>query len=119
MKAHIEKPIFFGNTKIYLSEEVGSDFFAFELDAENPPFIKRTKLEDYAVCPAFIELPVKFADDFLKALLDALSDKNIKTENENLLMGKFTATEKHLEDMRKIVFKDYKKWNTRKSIFNF
>ena len=109
MKAHIENAIYGGTTKIYLSEEIGSDFFAFELDSENPPFIKRTKLEDYAVCPAFIELPQRFGNDFLKALLDALSDKNIKTENENLLMGKFVATEKHLEDMRKIVFKDYKK----------
>ena len=33
------------------------------------------------------------------------------TEEKNNLKGKFEATQKHLSDMRRIVFKDYEKIN--------
>lgn len=48
-----------------------------------------------------LELPHDLGDEFFKAVLNYMSDKGIKTENENLLQGKLSATEKHLEDLRK------------------
>jgi DUF1009 family protein len=48
-----------------------------------------------------LEMSDRMADDFIKAIVDYASQKGVKTENENLLMGKLSATEKHLEDMRK------------------
>jgi hypothetical protein len=49
-----------------------------------------------------LQFPMMDRNEILKSLLDALSNRNIKTENENLLQGKLIATEKHLEDMREI-----------------
>lgn len=40
----------------------------------------------------------------LQGLADALAEKGIKPQ-EGFLEGKIEATEKHLEDMRKLVFK--------------
>lgn len=47
-----------------------------------------------------LEMNSSFAKDFLKAVSDYNSRIGIKTENENLLQGKLSATEKHLEDLR-------------------
>lgn len=46
-----------------------------------------------------LKIPIIYRD-FLPALLDALSNRNLKTENENLLQGKLDATKLHLDDMR-------------------
>lgn len=46
--------------------------------------------------------------EFLKALTDAISEKGIKPESDSKLEGKLIATEKHLEDMRTLVFKKTK-----------
>jgi len=47
-----------------------------------------------------LEMNRHFAKDFLKAVGDYNSSVGIKNENENLLQGKLSATEKHLEDLR-------------------
>ena len=47
-----------------------------------------------------LEMNSSFARDFLKAVSDYNSNTGIKTENETLLQGKLSATEKHLEDLR-------------------
>lgn len=47
-----------------------------------------------------LEMNRHFANDFLKAVGDYNSRVGIKNENENLLQGKLSATEKHLEDLR-------------------
>lgn len=47
-----------------------------------------------------LEMNRGFANEFIKAVSDFASNKGIKTENENLLQGKLSATEKHLEDLR-------------------
>jgi len=45
------------------------------------------------------------SDDMLKALIDAIH-KNFKPSEGKFTEGKLEATEKHLEDMRKLVFND-------------
>jgi hypothetical protein len=47
-----------------------------------------------------LEMNRHFAKKFLKAVGDYNSKIGIKNENENLLQGKLSATEKHLEDLR-------------------
>lgn len=47
-----------------------------------------------------LEMNRDFAREFIKSVCDYASNKGIKTENENLLQGKLSATEKHLEDLR-------------------
>lgn len=59
------------------------------LNAEVVPIIPLLKMHD------------GFVDEFLKAVTDYTSNMGVKTENENLLIGKLKATEKHLEDLRK------------------
>lgn len=50
----------------------------------------------------FLVLPIRMADELIKAFTDLGSEMNIKTENENLLKGKLEATQLHLEDMREL-----------------
>lgn len=47
--------------------------------------------------------------NFLKGLANALDKKGIKPESDSFTQGKLIATEKHLEDMRKIVFDEINK----------
>ena len=44
------------------------------------------------------------APKFLKALVEALDKEGVKTENDYKLQGILEATQKHLEDMRRLVF---------------
>lgn len=44
--------------------------------------------------------------DQLQAFAEALASKGIKTNKDSIAEGKLTATEKHLNDMRRLVFKN-------------
>lgn len=46
------------------------------------------------------------ANEFLKAMADCAASWGIKTDPDLKREGKLEAVEKHLEDMRKLVFKD-------------
>ena len=48
----------------------------------------------------FLELPLHFAQFLFDGISNYNSQNGNKTENENYLMGKLCATEKHLEDLR-------------------
>jgi hypothetical protein len=112
MKIYIDKPFLGGLVKIFVLEEKGRERYAITLD-RTTKLLTQKKIEDGSAEEAetFIELPVGFFNDFVKAITDYASNNNIKTESETLLQGKLGATERHLEDMRKIVFKDYDKPN--------
>lgn len=56
-----------------------------------------------------LRMPIPLSDEFIKLVVDYASEKQIKTVNENLLQGKLTATEKHLEDMRAVFSKAFDK----------
>lgn len=56
---------------------------------------------------AIKEEELYFADmsqDQLQAFAEALANKGIKTTQDSIAQGKLQATEKHLEDMRMLVF---------------
>ena len=49
--------------------------------------------------------------EMLPALMKALSDYGVKRPDESFVEGKLSATEKHLEDMRSLIFKNKKDGN--------
>lgn len=51
---------------------------------------------------------LRVSPEILKLLANALNKMNIKPEEESKTMGLYEASQKHLEDMRRIVFKEYK-----------
>ena len=53
-----------------------------------------------------LKIPHHFTDSFLISLCKELDGKGIKTENHHKLEGILESTKYHLEDMRKLVFKD-------------
>jgi hypothetical protein len=104
IQVRIQKPTFLneGDTiKIYIIDEEGrkrteitqdkdSKFLhARELDPNQP-----NKIEP------FLELPEKFFNEIAKSIVEYANVNDIKTDNESVLQGKLTATEKHLEDLR-------------------
>lgn len=112
MKIYIQKPFesSFDGVKIWVIKEIGPNRCQVTIDKESG------NLKALLIDPdnpkelePFLKLPTELFNEFVKAITEYASDNNIKTENENLLQGKLGATEKHLEDMRKIVFKDYEK----------
>jgi len=55
------------------------------------------------ISPSGPLLEVDCFEPFVQAVYDAAERKGIKKEGEELLKGKMSTMEKHLEDMRKIV----------------
>jgi hypothetical protein len=87
--------------KIYAFEKQGADQVSYHYDSERKMMVATTIPYAEAVAPTpLLEMPHGMFTDFVKAITDYASENRIKTENENLLQGKLTATEKHLEDMR-------------------
>src|SRR4051794_7629190 len=44
-----------------------------------------------------------FADDFLRAMAEALNKRGVKVENEHKVHGQLEATKYHLEDLRALL----------------
>lgn len=115
MKIYIQKPFTSsGDFKysIYLIDDEDSQTHRAQITYDSATeLLTRTVLNpnEHVQVKPFLVIPEFIFNDFAKAILNYASDNNIKTENENLLVGKMDATEKHLEDMRKIVFKDLEK----------
>lgn len=54
----------------------------------------------------FLQLPFRMPEEFFKAMAITLDIKAIKTPNDDKMAGLLEAKDKHLEDMRKLVFKN-------------
>ena len=46
-----------------------------------------------------------FFNDFVKCVIDYANAEGVKSDNDNFLLGKLEATEKHLDDTRIILSK--------------
>lgn len=64
---------------------------------------EREGSSDY-VKPAF-RVPENILREILTAFAEAAQDRGIEKRSESFVKGKLDATEKHLEDMRTLVFK--------------
>lgn len=56
---------------------------------------------------------LRLDDDMFMALVDAIHNNGYKPREGKYTEGKLEATEKHLDDMRKIVFEDMKLKNKK------
>lgn len=65
-------------------------------------FMTNAQLDDIA--PTMI-LPQNRLNEVLRAFSEAVREKGFGYETESTAKGKLEATEKHLEDMRRLVFK--------------
>lgn len=78
------KEVFFGQKDDFIIQQ------SFEVNSPN---------FETPIIP-LLQMPESLFRDFQKSFLEYLNNQNIKSENENLLQGKLSATEKHLEDLR-------------------
>src|SRR5690349_15204398 len=53
------------------------------------------------------DIPTDIFDEMVKGFAEMASEKGIKLESDLKREGKLEATERHLDDMRKLVFKDF------------
>lgn len=53
----------------------------------------------------FLVLPHFYATELIKAFVEHLDRKGVKTKDHNLLEGENIATKEHLKDMKQIAFK--------------
>ncbi len=100
MKVYIQKEIYSDsigilfaeekNGKRYIAKPVQLEFTEYDIDTSTEPTIRISHF---------------LAPDFLKALAEALDKEQIKTENDFKIQGLLEATKRHLEDMRRLVFK--------------
>ena len=56
---------------------------------------------------ALLDVPTWLFDEMIKGFAELANEKGLKLESDLKREGKLEATEKHLEDMRRIVFKDF------------
>ena len=78
------------NGKAYSATPVSLDFKEVDEGADIDPTIR---------------LGSEIARDFLDAMANELDRHGVKTENDFKVQGLLEAKEKHLQDMRKLVFK--------------
>jgi hypothetical protein len=101
-----------------VDEQQGMDVF-YTTHPEDPNFqgITRHASDQYirtgedpiGKVKPFMKIGDRLFNEFVRLMVDYASKNNtVKTENENLIQGKLLATEKHLEDLRIIVFKTLK-----------
>lgn len=108
----ISKPLDFvispiGMVKVWVLDNKAGRHYEITQDKETK-FLQSKLLEENnpEELTPFIELSSQFFERFAQAIAEFASN-NMKTENENLLIGKHEAAQKHLDDMRRIVFKDF------------
>ena len=75
----------------HIAKPVDLIFTPMNEEAENPPTLK---------------LSSGNAGNFFSAFAEALDKQGIKTENDFKIQGKLEAKESHLQDMRRLVFKN-------------
>jgi hypothetical protein len=80
----------------------------FEITASNDGLMQVRKLDDYEACKPFIRVPRELGIIMAKAFADFLNSNGIKDTSKDFDKGRLTQMEKHLDDMRKLVFKDNK-----------
>jgi hypothetical protein len=106
LRVAISQDEYFDTVKIYFYHEY-EDSDGIEIMHYNPEngewTIKKMKRGEKAL--PTLELP-GIRDDMIQKLGDALNKFGYKPPEKMLIEGKYEAQSKHLEDMRKLVFKD-------------
>lgn len=108
----------FGDWKVQLLEEPGMVGYKLYLHSttlnHQKQFLTKGGLEIETIEEAGVPVDKDLSfchlnHDQLKAIVEAFSEKGFKTSNDHKIEGLLKATNKHLEDMRTLVFKGVKK----------
>lgn len=106
-KVFIDREYMSGVTNIWVTEFDGSKHYNLTNSDEG---MVRQEVEQYAAIDRnsvkpILSIPFIIADAFLKAIHDDLSNRGVKTIDENRIEGELIAKREHLDDMRMIVKK--------------
>ena len=93
-----------GYTDVFYTTHSDDPAFQGVMRHESDTYIRTNEDASGKVKP-FMKISDRLFKEFLRLMIDYASKHQVKTENENLLQGKFIASEKHLADMRTIAFK--------------
>lgn len=67
--------------------------------------LKKIELGEETPSEYVMKIPHTLSEELLQGLADALSEKGVKTDKYANIAGTLKATLKHLEDMRRLVFR--------------
>ncbi len=113
LEIHIEEELGMYTKKVWVIEKLPGEMIYYNIGKDGNMIETRRKdsepyvLNDDKYKP-FMIIPMQMAESFLLGFTKALAGMGIRTENEHKTEGRLEATEKHLEDMQKIVFKQLK-----------
>ncbi len=101
------------NLKVKIAYNIIQDEvdFLFYMDSYDgrylvmPMKFELKKREKDSLIKPTLSIPGNMAIIFMKSLAEALDGQGVKTENDFKLQGKIDSMNLHLEDMRKIAFK--------------
>lgn len=113
MEIHIEEDYSMYTKRIWVMEKGVGEMIYYNIGKDGNIVETRRKDSDTFVVnddkyKPFMILPMNFAQSFLLEFTKALANMGVRTDNEHELEGKLKATEKHLSDMQRIVFKQLK-----------
>ncbi len=96
--------------KIWAVEITTSKIYAIFPSDSDSGIMTRIEIPEMGPIPGegrkpLLTLPRFMAKMFFEGIAKYLSDENIKTDNDNLLLGRIEAKDEHLKDMRAIVKK--------------
>ncbi len=102
------------NYKVHIKNVTGTILYDVLIYRSTPTgsTILLTHLGDEVELPkygAYAEPTFRISDYMLPMLMEAMIEKGVKPPDKAFNEGKLEATERHLDDMRTLVFKDYKK----------
>lgn len=103
--------------KIYCQHEDFTERLNFFIFLDNPDGSRKicTSIDkmEFKHCEDGEPIPITFslsghvATPFLQAMANTLKELGIRADKEPMLENELTAMKYHLEDMRKLVFKEY------------
>ncbi len=102
-EVHISTDPAFAGLKIWLVDNGGG-----KLRVAVPVQLTMKEYGEGEMPEPTLKLDRYFADDFLRAIAEALDKRGIKVENEHKVHGQLEATKYHLEDLRHLLEIDTK-----------
>ena len=102
-KVHLEKVDFGRVTNVYVTKIKGDKFV--NLYMHDGASVREVCEEGVKIQKPFFSIPSSHTE-ILQSLIDELLGAGIKPSEELFTKGKLEATERHLEDMRRLVFRE-------------